>query len=104
MKGEAHDLPDIKELSLSVRMELARIIDPRHDRDPEMVLMEVKQICDVFVRAVEKITVDHLKIVIDKQSHPGVPSPPAAAAPEDNKDAETAKTARRRKRSQIPLP
>lgn len=108
--GEAYKDDVLQQISLEVRMQLARIIDPRHDRDPDMVMAEVRAICDVLVSVVQKI----VKIELDTAAASGVHS--ATATQEANEDAEyphspsnqhpapADKHKRRPAKAQVPLP
>lgn len=61
----------LQDIGLDIRMELARIVDPRHDRDPQIVLLEVRQICEVLVRTIARVA----EISVDKNAAATVLSP-----------------------------
>jgi hypothetical protein len=110
--SEAQENVVLERISLKMRMELARIIDPRHDRDPDVVMAEIRQIAVVLASAMQE-TLDYAKITLDTNRQAGVHSAPAAAAQEAHDDAEAHHTAPagdsatathgKRKRSQVPL-
>ena len=112
------------ELSLKVQRKLANIINPRHDRDHDVVVAEVRQICAVLVEVVEEIVDVQLgrqrnfNKTLDRNPQVGVDSAtaPIAAAPEadnhavhedaqDSGDSTTAGSRKRRAtKPQVPLP
>jgi hypothetical protein len=113
--GQAKDAA-LERITSQVRMELSHILDPRHDRDPDTVLAEVRQICNVMVMAVNAMVQVQLEIANNSldtnaaamgYSRPAAQEDPQDAAHQDTQDSGPSTPAspkdRKRTRSQIPL-
>lgn len=127
---EAEQDKVLARVAARMRLMLSAIVDPRRERDVDMVAAEVFAISKVFVWTIDEITKHmsieqgmHLhgsqqmklfsKIPLDKKSAAVVASAPAEegehAEPEHAQDSESASGENpvpkaRRRRSQIPLP